>query len=565
VIIDENDRKNIISDAIKHVEKNGQTVTVKPKTLLEWIASTKQLIRPPEACADEIAGSKKRIFLTVLRCYQNLLSIQGLCDYEDLIYKTVHLFEEDKDIIKKYRRRYKYVFVDEYQDLNHSQYCLLKKLVPPERKNRNICVIGDPDQLIYGFRGSDVKYFNNFISDYPDARVFRLTQNYRSTQTILDASYQVISAREKEPQRSRIYSNLHGVKRIRVHETGSAKGEAVVVGKIIEKLMGGMGFHFMDFESEFPRHRTSNKSFSDFAVLYRTDAQHRIFSKVFDEAGIPYQIVSRENAFNAKNIKELISLLKTIEGFGCFADFERSTNIMDRPVTRKIIECFKKWGYKNRFTLSQTMDNARKVTTKEMDRSGQMRLNDFLGNLLEIKKKIKTLEVEKKLVFLSKNTRLAETINSNSKTKQVLEQLIDISKPFGFNTSGFVAMIALNTDTDSYEREAEKVSLMTMHAAKGLEFPVVFVVGCEKGYLPFQRSGVETTDVDEERRLFYVSMTRAQEQLYLTFAKKRKIYGKTKVRTMSPFVEEIENRLKMQEKSIAGKKRKNGPTQLKLF
>jgi superfamily I DNA/RNA helicase len=211
------------------------------------------------------------------------------------------------------------------------------------------------------------------------------------------------------------------------------------------------------------------------------------------------------------------------------------------------------------------MDNARKVTTKEMDRSGQMRLNEFLGNLLEMKKKIKTLEVEKKLVFLSKNTRLAETINSNSKTKQVLEQLVDISKPFGFNTSGFVAMIALNTDTDSYEREAEKVSLMTMHAAKGLEFPVVFVVGCEKGYLPFQRSGVETTDVDEERRLFYVSMTRAQEQLYLTFAKKRKIYGKTKVRTMSPFVEEIENRLKMQEKSIAGKKRKNGPTQLKLF
>jgi len=164
-----------------------------------------------------------------------------------------------------------------------------------------------------------------------------------------------------------------------------------------------------------------------------------------------------------------------------------------------------------------------------------------------------------------KNTRLAETINGNPKTKQVVKRLIDISKTFDFNTSGFVAMIALNTDTDSYEREAEKVSLMTMHTAKGLEFPIVFLVGCENGYLPFQGLNLETTDVDEERRLFYVSMTRAQERLYLTFAKKRKIYGKTKDRIMSPFIGEIENRLKMKEKSIPGKKRKNGPTQLKLF
>jgi len=143
--------------------------------------------------------------------------------------------------------------------------------------------------------------------------------------------------------------------------------------------------------------------------------------------------------------------------------------------------------------------------------------------------------------------------------------LIDISKTFDFNTPGFFAWIALNTDTDTYEREVEKVSLMTMHTAKGLEFPVVFIVGCENGYLPFQRSGLETTDVDEERRLFYVSMTRAQDRLYLTFAKKRKIYGKTKMRTISPFIGEIEDSLKMQEKSISGKKKKNGPKQLKLF
>jgi DNA helicase II / ATP-dependent DNA helicase PcrA len=189
----------------------------------------------------------------------------------------------------------------------------------------------------------------------------------------------------------------------------------------------------------------------------------------------------------------------------------------------------------------------------------------FLGDLLEIKKKITGLDVEKKLVFLAENTRFEESINSNPKTKSVLKRLIDISKTFDFNTSAFVANIALNTDTDSYERDAEKVSLMTMHAAKGLEFPIVFLAGCENGYLPFRGLGLETTDVDEERRLFYVSMTRAQERLYLTFAKKRKIYGKTEDRTLSEFVGEIENHLKMQEKSISSKERKNGPAQLKLF
>jgi len=565
VIIDEDDRKNIISDVIKHMEKNGHAVAVKPKTLLDWIASAKQLITPPEECAGEIAGSKKEIFLAVFKCYQNLLSIQGLCDYEDLIYNTVCLFEKDQDIIKKYRERYKYIFVDEYQDLNNGQYRLLKTLVPPGTKNKNICVIGDPDQLIYGFRGSDVKYFNNFIKDYPDAEVFRLTQNYRSTQTILDASYQVISAREKDAHRSRIYSTINGVKTISVIEAGSAKGEAVAVGKIIEKLMGGLGFHFMDFGSAGDRHQIPNKSFADFAVLYRTDVQNRIFSEVFDTAGIPYQIVSRTNAFDTKNIKELISLLKTIEGLGCFADFERSINLLNKPISRKIVEIFKNWSYKNRFALSKAIDSARKLPIPEMDRARHLKLNGFLSDLLEMKKKIRELDVEKKLVFLVKNTQLAETITSNPKTKQVLERLINISKAFDFNTSDFVATIALNTDTDSYEHEAEKVSLMTMHTAKGLEFPIVFLVGCENGYLPFQRSDMETTDVDEERRLFYVSMTRAQERLYLTFAKKRKIYGKTKDRIMSPFIGEIENRLKMQEKSIPGKKRKNGPTQLKLF
>lgn len=565
VIIDDEDRKNIILDVIKHIEKNSHTVTVKPKTLLDWIASTKQSIRPPEECADEIAGSKKQIFLTVLRCYQNLLSIQGICDYEDLIYNCIRLFEKDKNVLKKYRELYPFVFVDEYQDLNHGQYRLLKKLVPPGREKRNICVIGDPDQLIYGFRGSDVKYFNNFIKDYPDAEIFRLTQNYRSTQTILDASYQVISAQERDIHKARVYSTINGVKTVSVLETGSEKAEAVAVGKIIEELIGGTGFHYMDFGRVANQKHTTNKTFSDFAVLYRTARQNKIFSEVFDAAGIPYQIVSKANVFNIKGIKELISLLKTIEGLGCFADLERIIKITNPSVTRQSVEIFKNWSYEHQFTLSNALDNARKFPIKEMGKTRQIRFNKFLDGLVEMKKRIKEMEVEKKILFILKNTRLEEIINSHSKTKQVLKKLVDISKTFAFNTTDFFAMIALQSDTDTYEPHAEKVSLMTMHTAKGLEFPIVFLVGCESGYLPFQRSDLKTTDMEEERRLFYVSMTRAKNRLYLTFAKKRKIYGETKMRAISPFVEEIEDRLKLHEKSISGKKKKEGPKQLKLF
>jgi superfamily I DNA/RNA helicase len=195
----------------------------------------------------------------------------------------------------------------------------------------------------------------------------------------------------------------------------------------------------------------------------------------------------------------------------------------------------------------------------------QIGFNKFLEELFEMKKKVKELEVEKKLLFLVKNTRLEETLNGHPKTKQTLRRMIDSSKPFAFNVTDFFAMIALQSDTDTYEPQAEKVSLMTMHTAKGLEFPIVFLVGCEDGYLPFHREDFNPADIGEERRLFYVSMTRAQDCLYLTCAKKRKIYGKTQMRRISPFIGEIEDRLKKQESAVSRKKKKDGPTQLKLF
>ncbi len=564
-IIDEDDRKSLISDAIRNVERTGIKVSIKYKALLGWIISVKQKILEPNECLDEIDVSEKQFYLKVYSSYQNLLSMQGLYDYEDLVFNIVRLFETDEQFAGRYRDLYKFVFVDEYQDLNHGQYRIINALAPPGATGRDICVIGDPDQSIYGFRGSDVKHFKSFINDYPDAKVVKLTRNYRSTQTILDASYHVVNALEKDDTRSRIYSQAGGAKTISVIETGSEKAEAVAVGKTIEYLIGGIGFHSLDFGSVDNQQQITHRSFSDFAVLFRTADQSRIFSEVFDAAGIPYQIVSRKNIFNAKGVSELISLLKTIEGSGCYADFERTIDLTQTNISKQSMEIFKSWCYKNNLTISSAIDNARRFPVSGMSKNRQIRLCEFLDGFLSMKKKIKGLTVEKKLIFLAESTKLSEIINSSPKAEEAINRLIDLSRTLDNNISDFFSMTALQTDTDTYTAKAEKVAFMTMHAAKGLEFPVVFVAGCESGFIPFKRSDKDSTDIDEERRLFFVAMTRAKERLYLTCAKKRKIYGKTEKRTLSPFVGEIEEHLRTHEEPALGKKRKDGHTQMKLF
>jgi len=561
-LIDEHDQISLISDAIQHVEGTGIPVNIKPKKLLDGIVRAKQRILKPDECGDEFP----RVFLSVYTTYQNLLEIERLYDYEDLIFNAVRILETDHRFCETCRDLFRFIFVDEYQDLNYGQYRLIKALVPPG-SNRNICVIGDPDQSIYGFRGSNVKYFKRFVKDYPGAEVVKLTKNYRSTQTILDASYQVIEPQKKDGFKERIYSEIHGEKTIRVIDTYSEKSEAVAVGKTIEQLIGGMGFHSFDFDRVDQHPKTSNIGFSDVAVLYRTSEQHKIISKVFDAAGIPYQIVSRKNLFDKTGITKLISLLKIVEASGCYLDFERILNITEPTIGKQSAEIFKKWCYQNSFSLKTGLINARRFPIDGMGKIRQKRLNEFLDNILEMKQKTAAMSMEEKLFFLLENTRLSKIFNKGPKEKEALKHLMDIFKNLGINKKGVWSMAAFGSDTDTYSHRSEKVALMTMHAAKGLEFPVVFVTGCEKGFLPFQRPGTKESppDIEEERRLFYVAMTRAKQRLYLTFAKKRRIFGKTEKRELSPFVSKIEAHLLAHEAPVPGKKKKSGPSQLKLF
>jgi DNA helicase II / ATP-dependent DNA helicase PcrA len=563
-VVDEKDRELLLKDAIKQAKKSVDSIHIKPKKLLEQIVSAKQNILDPDEWLKHTDDPKKKVFHAVYRSYQELLVIQRLWDYEDLIFKTVRLLETENHITDSYRKVFQYIFVDEYQDLNHGQYRIIKALVPPGL-DKKICVVGDPNQSIYGFRGSSAEYFNRFVKDYPDAQIIKLTQNYRSTQTILDGSYQVIQSQGKNSFKERIYSEISGQKTISVIEANSEKSEAVAIGKTIEQLMGGTGFHSIDFGHVHERQSQVNFGFSDFAVLYRTSEQNKVLTQIFDAAGIPYQVVSRENILNSKSIGNLVSLLKVVEGTGSFVDFERSSKLIAPSLAKKSLEIFKSWCLRKRLSLESALIHARRFPIKEMGRTLQTKLVDVTGEIFKIKNEIQNLSMGEKLLFISDYTRLSNSDQWDQETTRALKQVIDLYTHSDADTKDFLKTCALQTDTDMYQYQWERVAMMTIHASKGLEFPVVFICGCEHGLLPFQSVYTEPADIEEERRLFYVAMTRAQHRLYITFSKTRKRFGKIKKQTLSPFVREIEENLVTHEAMAPFKQNKTTQRQLKLF
>ena len=564
-IIDDHHRGILIAEALSQVQKPGCQVSLKPKQILKHIIAAKQQILDPDEFEKiNAADSQIKIISDIYRTYQNMLSIQNLYDYEDLLFHVVRQFETNEEFCKKYQKKYQHVFVDEYQDLNQAQYRIIRALAPAINSVKDLCVIGDPDQAIYGFRGSDVKYFNRFISDYPATGVINLVRNYRSTKTILNASYQVIHNHRRQSSDVRTYSQIDGAKTISIMESSTDKTEAQTIAGIIEQQIGGTGFHSVDTGKAIDANIAVSRSYSDFAVLYRTSEQHRVIGQVFERAGIPFQIASRENALNQKGFLELISLLKASEGRGGYLDYDNVIRLLIPGIGKKALDSFKDWCYRNRFTLPRGLLKAARFPIPGLKPSRQQMLIEFSQQLSQYKEKMSGLSVADKLLYLEKNTKLFGILNSDAKNKEAFARLVGVAETFDADLIGFLAGIALHTDTDMYAQQAEKVSLMTMHAAKGLEFPVVFIAGCEENFIPFKQQNSEQVDIEEERRLFYVAMTRAKDRLYLTRAKKRRIYGKLEDRVLSLFVADIENRLKQEETPRLKKRKKKGAEQMQL-
>ncbi|RJP93620.1 MAG: DNA helicase [Desulfobacteraceae bacterium] len=483
-VIDDLDRKELMKDAVRTVKAYKPDLSLTADQAADRIACAKQLLLLPSddltPVTNDVPASDVQ---AVYAAYQQILEAQNLYDYEDLIFKTVRTLESDPELKDFYRNRLPYVFVDEYQDLNYGQYRLIRVLSPA---GGNICVIGDPDQSIYGFRGSSAAYFERFGDDYPDPARIHLAKNYRSTETILEAAHGVIRQHAFNPALCRVRSGIIGEKVIRLFETESEKSEAVAVGKAIARLVGGTGFHFDDFGGNADALHGEYRAFSDIAVLYRTRRQGEAVAKVFETAGIPFQMVQKDLLFRQQGVQELIALLKITENRGSYADIAAVSDI-----------------------LPQNLDlNNMSVRNKLL----------HLADLPDIRKRLEA---------------------GTAQTREAFDRILYMAEAFGENTTDFLEAAALETDPDVFDDKSQKVALMTFHAAKGLEFPVVFIIGCENGYIPFIREKQDGPDMDEERRLFYVAMTRARDQLYLTWAKNRVIFGRKQPRRISPFVADI--------------------------
>ena len=567
-VIDEDDRNAMIREAIKQVKDHGIRVSQKAQTLLDQIIAAKQQILNPDDLtqADHVTADA-RTLAEVYHRYQNLLSIQGLNDYEDLIFKVVQLLETDQKVGKKYRDQFQHVFVDEYQDINHGQYRIVRALVPRESSNQNLYVIGDPDQSIYGFRGSDASYFNRFVDDYPDAAVIHLVRNYRSTAAIVDAAFQVIKEWRLNSGDARTYSQTEGVKTISILELASAKAEALAIARVITQMVGGTGFHSIDTGQVVDANLVSARSYREFAVLVRTHHQLKVMGEVFEQEGIPFQIASRQNSVKSRGLPELISVLKILEGYGSDLDLNNGRSLFSVDLNKKAADHFKSWCYTKKFSQQQGLMHAKRFPVPGLSRSQQQKFIDFSEKIGFIKNETSAMTVTEKLRYLAQIPQLSAIVNTDFQSQEAFNHLLALAEDFSDNSAEFLAGAAFQTDTDAYLPAAEKVALMTMHAAKGLEFPVVFIAGCENDLIPLNREGAEPVDIAEERRLFYVAMTRAMERLYLTRAKKRSIYGKLLDRSLSPFVADIEARLKKDDspelKKI--KKKEASQKQLKLF
>lgn len=473
---------------------------------LEAISAAKNQLLTPEDSQLPLPGED---FKAIYRNYDAVLRQQQLVDFDDLILLTVQLFEAQPDVLQRYQQRFRWIAVDEYQDLNFAQYRLLKLLKTPDV---NLCVIGDPDQAIYGFRGAKREYFLKFQEDFPDAKRLQLTQNYRSTQMILNASRQVI-ARSPDRVSQEIWSEFVSQTKLEIYHAPTYKAEAEYVVHQVEKMVGGTT-HFSLDSGRVASHDEATRSFGDVAVLYRLGAQSQALTEAFERSGMPYQLVGQMALYDYKDVQQILAYLWLLE----------------QPET----ELFWKTIGKRRADVAPLLDALRQAET-----------NQTVAELIE---------------------HINSQVNIFAPDAERLKRLLRRAAPFEQRRRDFLEATALHKEADEYDPRADRVTLMTLHASKGLEFPVVFIVGCEETLLPYQRDG-EICDLEEERRLFYVGMTRAQHKLILTHATKRFLFGQTVSNAPSRFLDDIEQALKElieMERRKAAKIKADSP-QLALF
>lgn len=520
---------------IKHIEKeqNLNPKTYEPRRILSAISNAKNDLLTPDAFATSSSTPFEKVAAQVYQEYQRRLKNDQIMDFDDLIMQTLVLFKTDPDVLHYYQNKFRYLLVDEYQDTNQAQYELCHELAA---QFKNICVVGDADQSIYGWRGANMENIMNFENDYQDAGVqtVKLEQNYRSTGHILAAANAVIE------------NNLH--RKAKKLWTDQGEGERVTYYRA---QSGDDEAHFIisKIQEEVDDH---NRSYHDFAVLYRTNAQSRTVEEAFVKSNVPYQIVGGHKFYDRKEIMDIMAYLKLVANPSDSMSFNRIINTPKRGIGNVSVEKFTTFARDNNLSLLETFNH---LTMTGLTARAASKLSDFGAKLRDVIAYAKDHSVtgltEKIFQDFGYTAALKaeKTIEAETRLEN-LDEFLSVTKRFDDQyepeddesnaLSDFLAEVSLLSDQDDLANNDDQVALMTLHAAKGLEFPVVFLVGMEDGLFPLSRALLEEDQLEEERRLAYVGITRAKRKLYLTNAYSRMMYGRMQNNQPSRFLDEID-------------------------
>lgn len=460
----------------------------------------------------------------VYESYQKKLKTNNAVDFDDLLLLTVRLFKEHPDILQKYQDRFRYIMVDEYQDTNHAQYVLVNLLA---QKHQNICVVGDDDQSIYAFRQADIRNILDFERDYPQAKIIKLEQNYRSTQAILEAANGVIANNEGRKSKSLWTQNPQG-ERLVLYKAMNEQDEARFISERITKLVGSGG------------------RYQDNVVLLRTNAQSRVIEEWFIRRGIPYHIVGGLKFYERLEIKDTLAYLKALANPSDSVSLERIINVPRRGIGDTSLAKIAEFARVHEINLFEALHRYRELNLGPKVSKGVASFLQIMDRLYEVVDKMPVTMLTEKI--LADTGYTSELLRDNSveaqsrmeNLKEFLTKTQDYeSQAAEPSLADFLAQVSLVSDLDTYADEAEAVVMMTMHSAKGLEFTNVFLAGLEEGIFPHSLALGESAEVEEERRLCYVALTRAKERLFLVYAKQRSLYGRTNHNLPSRFIEEI--------------------------
>jgi len=525
-ILDTTDQQSVIKQIQKDLNIDNKKYDY--RGILSAISSAKNELVNSEEYAKNAAGFYENIVSDVYKEYENRLRKNQALDFDDLIMKTILLFERVPEVLEFYQRKFQYIHVDEYQDTNRAQYMLVKMLAA---RFKNLCVVGDSDQSIYRWRGADIANILSFEKDYPNANVIFLEQNYRSTKRILQAANEVIENNSNRKPKKLWTENVEGNK-ITYYNADNEQAEAAfVVSQILEKR------------------KETNSKLNDFAILYRTNAQSRVMEEYLLKSNLPYAIVGGVKFYDRKEIKDILAYLRLISNPHDDISFRRVINVPKRGVGSTSLDKIADFALMQDTSMFDALESVDLIGLSPKIRKAVMEFGDLIANYTKMQDYLSVTELVEEVLEKTgyKEMLQAEkTLEAQSRLEN-LDEFLSVTQNFEAQNEdkslvAFLTDLALVADIDKLDEEdtpQDSVTLMTLHSAKGLEFPVVFLMGMEEGVFPHSRSLLEEEEMEEERRLAYVGITRAEQDLFLTNAKMRTLFGRTSYNSPSRFIDEI--------------------------